>query len=110
MVCLLKETVYNKLIRDKIPQIIRNDGKEPIIREIKDNEEFLQLLIDKLQEEVHEFQASRNPEELADIMEVILTISHELEISITDINSIQEDKRVRRGGFTKKLFLIKVKE
>ena len=52
----MKETVYNKLIRDKIPEIIENDGKEPITKTITDENEFLQLLIEKLLEEVNEFK------------------------------------------------------
>ncbi len=56
----MKETVYNKLIRDKIPEIIENDGKESIIKTITDEKEFLQLLIAKLLEEVNEFKVDPN--------------------------------------------------
>ena len=61
--------VMGKLVRDKIPEIIKNDGKTPII-EILSNEEYLLELDKKLNEEVAEYQADKSIEEMADILEV----------------------------------------
>lgn len=62
-----------KLVRDRIPEIIRNDGKKPII-EILSNEEYLKELDKKLNEEVAEYQADKSIEEMADILEVLYAV------------------------------------
>ncbi len=106
----MKETVYNKLIRDKIPEIIENDGKEPIIKTITDEKEFLQLLIEKLLEEVNEFKVDPSVDELTDIIEVTNAIKKIQKWHPRFIESIRRKKLNERGGFSKKLFLISVKE
>lgn len=62
-----------KLVRDKIPQIIREAGKVPITR-LLDNEEYLKELDIKLNEEVQEYQEDKSIEEMADILEVLFAI------------------------------------
>ena len=61
---------FDKLVRDKIPQIIEASGKTPITR-ILDREEYMTCLETKLDEEVCEFHESKAMEELADILEVV---------------------------------------
>ena len=56
-----------KLVRDKIPQIIQADGKSPIIRTLSE-EDYLQELDKKLNEEVAEYQADKSIEEMADVL------------------------------------------
>ena len=63
-----------KLVRDKIPQIIRETGAEPLVR-VADEAEYVQLLRRKLLEEVGEFLDSGATEELADILEVVLALA-----------------------------------
>jgi len=106
----MKEIVYNKLIRDRIPEIIENDGKEPIYKTITDEKEFLQLLIEKLLEEVNEFKVDPSVDELADILEVTNTIRKIQKWHPRLIESIRRKKLNERGGFSKKLFLVSVKE
>ena len=65
--------VMGKLVRDKIPEIIKNDGKTPII-EILSNEDYLKELDKKLIEEVAEYQADKSVEEMADVLEVLFAI------------------------------------
>ena len=65
--------VMGKLVRDKIPEIIKNDGKTPII-EILSNEDYLKELDKKLNEEVTEYQADKSIEEMADVLEVLFAI------------------------------------
>ena len=79
--------VYNKLVRDKIPEIINNDNRKAIIR-ILNNEEYFNELKQKLQEEVKEYLEDNNIEELADIVEVIYGILNAKNISTNDIASI----------------------
>lgn len=73
----IKLKVYNKLVRDKIPEMIKADGKTCEV-EIASKEEMTKLLKDKLKEEVNENLEDNNLEELADIMEVPFGLAHNL--------------------------------
>ncbi len=66
-----------KLVRDRIPQIIRDGGGQPLVR-VADGEEYRALLRAKLVEEVQEFLASDDPEELADVLEVLHALASDL--------------------------------
>ena len=100
---------YNKLIRDKIPEIIEADGKDYKIRKLED-EEYLESLNAKLQEELDEYLESGEVEELADIMELIYAIIEYKDVSQEELEEIRKDKKKERGGFAEKLFLIGVEE
>ena len=78
---------YNKLVRDKIVDIIEADGRKAEYR-ILDNVEFRNELNKKLQEEVHEYLEDNNVEELADIVEVIHGILNSMDVSIYDFEKI----------------------
>ena len=73
-----------KLVRDKIPEIIIADGKKPIIR-ILDNDEYLQELDKKLNEEIAEYQADKSIEEMADALEVLFAICEARGSSIEEL-------------------------
>ena len=66
--------IYSKAIRDKIPEIIKESGKNCNVKKLDDSE-FLVQLEKKLVEELAEYQESKNIEELADMLEVIYRIS-----------------------------------
>lgn len=89
---------YNKLVRDKIPEIIRADGKECEIR-VAEGKEKYELLENKLMEEVNEFLEDKNLEELADVMEVLFGLAREIGYSEEELISKREEKRAERGGF-----------
>lgn len=97
--------IYNKLVRDKIPQIIESQGETPHIR-ILDTAEYTQCLEQKLEEEVREYYEGRNPEELADILEVVFALSENLGYSIEELMDIYREKHEKRGGFRSRIFLI----
>ena len=97
---------YNKLVRDKIPEIINSEGKVAITRKLND-EEYLNKLNQKLQEEVKEYLEDNNVEELADIVEVIYGILNSKNVSIEEFEMIRKNKVDRRGAFNKKIFLEK---
>lgn len=98
-------TVYNKAIRDKIPEIIRKSGNNCNVKSLS-GEEFLIELDKKLGEELAEYLESKSVEELADVLEVIYRISQLRGTSLEDFQKIRMDKVQKRGGFDKNLFLI----
>ena len=95
---------YNKLIRDKIPEIIKENGNMPIIH-IADDKEYWEKLKEKLKEEVEEFIEDSSKEELADILEVIYAINEFKRFDINEIEKIREKKAEKRGKFKKKIIL-----
>lgn len=105
----MKTIVYNKLIRDKIPEIIEKAGKKAII-EKADGQELLKLLNDKLIEELNEYEESGNVEELADLVEVIYGILDYKGISIEEFEEMRLEKNKHRGSFKEGLVLLKVIE
>lgn len=100
--------VYNKLVRDKIPQVIAEDGNQYDI-EIASKEDMIFLLEDKLKEEVSEYLKDKNLEELADIMEVLFGLAHNLGYSEEELVEKRNCKLKQRGGFKKGIVLKAVK-
>ena len=96
--------IYNKLVRDKIPTIIRENNQIPSIK-IANNEEYFTTLKAKLEEEVSEYLESHDSEELADIMEVVHALAEHNGISIEEIEKIRQNKKQERGGFSQKIIL-----
>lgn len=87
-----------KLVRDGIPDIIRATGGQPVVR-VADDDEYRALLRDKLLEEVDEFLASGEPEELADVLEVLLALAAEHGLTDGALEDLRRDKHRDRGGF-----------
>ena len=94
-----------KLVRDRIPEIIKNAGKKPIT-EILSQEEYLKELDKKLNEEVAEYQADKSLEEMADVLEVLFAICEARGHSPEELLQVREDKREKRGGFKDKIYLV----
>lgn len=100
---------YNKLVRDNIPEIIQANGHRCTTSVISD-ESFLDLLDMKLYEELAEYQADKSQEELADMLEVMMSIAEARGYKWEDILVIQQEKRAKRGGFSKKIILLSTEE
>lgn len=101
---------YNKLVRDKIPSIITNNGEIPVTRILND-EEYKIELERKLYEEYQEVINSKNIdrlEELADMIEVIKALASLEGKKLQDIILLAEQKREKRGGFKDKIYLERV--
>lgn len=98
--------VYNKLVRDKIPEIMIKNGAIPVTRVLNDDE-YLEELNKKLQEEVNEYLVEGAVEELADIQEVLLAILAIKDVSQNDFEKIRQEKVLKRGAFQDKIFLEK---
>ena len=92
-----------KLVRDRIPHIIREDGAVPRIR-VATEQEYDQLLRAKLSEEVGEFLASEDdPDELADILEVIHAITKRLGLTPAGLEARRAAKAAQRGAFDNRI-------
>ena len=100
---------FNKAIRDKIPEIIQKDGHTCNVQSLSD-EKFIIEIEKKLSEEVTEYQNDKNPEELADILELIYRIAQLKGISKQELEQIRIKKLQDRGGFDKNLFLMDTSE
>ena len=101
---------YNKLVRDRIPECIdKQEGRKAKYR-ILNYDEYIESLNKKLIEEAHEFIEANDPEELADVMEVIESIMAVKEINWADVNKLREEKRNKKGGFIEKIYLEYVEE
>ena len=97
--------IYNKLVRDRIPELIRRQGGDPVIRILED-EEYTLCLERKLDEETAEFHEAKNLEELADILEVVFALAENMGASIDELMDAYQRKHADRGGFRDRVFLI----
>jgi len=99
--------MYQKLVRDKIPEIIKNNGEEPITRILTD-EEYKKELEKKLYEEYNEVLNSKGNdriEELADMLEVISSLATLEGESLDKVIEVAKTKSKKRGSFNEKIFL-----
>ena len=97
--------VYNKLVRDKIPQIIAASGKK-CTTEVLQEDAYLQKLDEKLGEELAEYQESKSLEELADLLEVMAAVVKARGYTWEELERIRARKREKRGGFEERILLI----
>lgn len=107
------EKIYNKLVRDRIPEIIIGNGGEPITKILND-EENKKELEKKLLEEYNEVLGTKTKEErieeLADMFEIIKSLSLLEGSSIDEVIEVAKNKEIKRGGFNEKIYLEKVIE
>lgn len=96
--------IYNKLVRDFIPEIIKENGKL-CNTEVLSDDMYIKMLDEKLNEELLEYQESKDIEEIADILEVIYAIANARGYSVVQLEQIRKEKTDKRGGFEKKIFL-----
>jgi predicted house-cleaning noncanonical NTP pyrophosphatase (MazG superfamily) len=97
--------LYNKLVRDKIPEIIAQQGESANIRILSDKA-YTAALEQKLDEETAEFHKEKNLEELADILEVVYALADDLGYTKEDLLQVYNQKHEKRGGFQSRIFLI----
>jgi predicted house-cleaning noncanonical NTP pyrophosphatase (MazG superfamily) len=96
---------YNKLVRDKIPEIITKRGGVPVTRIAADDKEYWSKLKEKLAEEVEEFAQTEGWEEMADILEVMDAILDHMKIDKAKVMEIKAKKLEERGGFKDRIIL-----
>ena len=95
---------YNKLVRDKIPELITSKG-EVCLYHIANDQEYWQKLKEKLREEIEEFLEAESVEELADVFEVINAIQIVKKFDAGELISVMKQKALNRGGFIKRIIL-----
>ena len=101
--------IYNKLVRDYIPDIIELNGGSCKIK-VLSGDDYINALDAKMLEELDEYRASRDIEELADMLEVLFAMAESQGYSWIDIAGCHREKRKKRGSFDKGIFLETVKE
>lgn len=105
--------IYNKLVRDRIPEIIENSGKKSSTKMLSD-EEYIKELKKKSFEELQEYIEAENSkdaiEELADVLEIIHALAVYHGSSIDEVERVRVNKAKKRGGFKEKIFLIEVED
>ena len=105
------EKIYNKLVRDNIPEIIAKNNCIPVTRILNDKDykkELEKKLLEEYNEVLEATTSKERIEELADMLEIIQALAKLENKTLKDIQKIAEEKRLKRGGFEKKIFLEKV--
>ena len=98
---------YNKLVRDRIPEIIKMNGQE-CVTEVLSDEAYIKALDEKLYEEMEEYQRDKSIDELADLLEVVYSVAKARGWSAEDLEKVRISKAEKRGGFEKRIFLKEV--
>ncbi|MGM0838016.1 MAG: nucleoside triphosphate pyrophosphohydrolase [Bacillota bacterium] len=105
--------IYNKLVRDKIPQVIEATGKN-YTTEILNDQDYIKYLKEKSYEELDEYCASQSNEEaveeLDDLLEIIHALANYHGFSMEEVEKVRYEKAEKRGGFQEGIFLIEVKD
>ena len=104
-----KHTVHNKLVRDRIPEIIEASGKT-CVTEVLPQDAYIRALDEKLNEELAEYQQSKSLEELADLLEVMGAVVKARGYTWDDLTRVRKEKRAQRGAFDQRIFLKEVIE
>lgn len=101
--------VYNKLVRDLVPEIIEKSGKRCVCETLS-QEQYIVMLDAKLNEELAEYQQSKSLEELADLLEVMGAVVHARGYTWSQLTETRKKKLSERGGFEKRILLKEVYE
>ncbi|MGM0380981.1 MAG: nucleoside triphosphate pyrophosphohydrolase [bacterium] len=106
----MAETNYDKLVRDRIPQIIENAGKQCVTHEVSEGEEKSEYLVQKIEEELEEYKESGEKEELADLLEAFYALIEIEGVEMDELERIRRKKKDKRGGFDEGIILEQVQE
>ena len=100
---------YNKLVRDRIPEIIEVYGKR-CVTEILDDGKYLEMIDAKLDEELVEYYKDQSVEELADLVEVVYAAAKARGYTIEQLEEVRVKKAEKRGAFDRKILLVEIEE
>jgi len=101
----MTRTYYNKLVRDKIPDIIRQQGNHPEYHIVNDKAECCQALREKILEEAIELKESQDVNEIIDVLEATYCLIEAENLEFTKIEELRKKKNMERGGFKKRIIL-----
>ncbi|MBP3398281.1 MAG: nucleoside triphosphate pyrophosphohydrolase [Erysipelotrichaceae bacterium] len=101
----MKKILYNKLVRNRIPELIESKFEFPEYI-ILDDESYERMLEEKLDEEVREYHQDKTIEELADILEVVIALCESRGFSKEELIKIYQNKHQEKGGFSDKIYLV----
>lgn len=104
----MSKIVYDKLVRDRIPEIIKDSGKE-LETSVLSTADYLAKLDEKLLEECDEYMESKTIEELADMLEVINAITLARGYSLEELEEVRRSKAISNGAFENRVLLHYVK-
>ena len=101
---------YDKIIRDKVPEIIKANGSKRDTK-VVNGYEAIGYLIEKIHEETDELSEARNVEgkaieELGDILECIYSIASKMSVPMERIDFVRNNKALDRGRFDKNIILL----
>jgi len=106
------ENEYPKLIRDRIPELVRQKGVEPSIRKANSNDEYAAFVLKKVAEEAQELSKAETEsnliEEIADVYEIIDALIKAKQLSPEEIAAVKKEKRQKRGGFDDQLIMLEL--
>ena len=105
----MKRIEHNKIVRDRIPEIIEKNGQRAVCR-VPEKEEIIRGLEGKLTEELSEYLEDHSLEEMADLLEVMHGVLHHRGVSWEELERIRLEKREKRGGFQQGIYLIATEE
>ena len=88
----MKKIEYHKLVRDRIPEIIEEDGNTCICTELSE-QDYITMLDQKLNEELAEYQESKSMEELADLLEVMSAVAAARGSSLDEVEQLRQKKK-----------------
>ncbi|AHG03494.1 hypothetical protein HALDL1_07690 [Halobacterium sp. DL1] len=100
---------YDKLVRDRIPGVVREDDETPVTHRAE-GEAYRDRLADKLTEEAAEYAESRDVEELADVLEVVAALREAHDVDAEELAELRAEKADERGGFAEGVVLERVEE
>ena len=98
---------YDKLVRDRIPNIVEADGERPVTH-VADDEEYERRLREKLTEEVREYREDGDPEELANVLEVLHALRELAGLTESELATLRAEKANERGRFEDRIVLERV--
>ena len=101
-----KKRIYNKLVRDGVPEEIAQSGDSCVHCVLEDEDEYRFALDEKLDEEIVDYQISKDISELSEVLEVIHAIVEARGMTFEELDEMRLKKREKRGGFNKR-FLVK---
>lgn len=103
-------TPVNKLVRNKEPNVIKAGGQKPKVKKLKEDAEYFEALRDKIGEVAREFSAQRQPDSLAELLQLIDDTAKAMGTSVAEIKKIKAALKKEKGGYSGRKFLVEIRD